>query len=223
VNANKITSKLWDKELKAIIASMLFLALGWAILWETHYAMKIDIEKVSTVFVALLLIPLASYLVISGRLEELKGPGGWELKFAKLAATEIDQETIDACIDNTDIIRKGPVSDLGLITLRLRDLPVSKPIILTVNLGSDEYKENYIRKDSLKYIRGLSQFRNFKLVVFLRDNKYEANMTPKSIERLLMDEESGEEFIRVINNGQLEKFFNYLDIVRDYITRRTTY
>lgn len=50
----------------------------------------------SATTVAILLVPLLVYGVASGRLKELSGPGGWDLKFAEEVKERLDQQEAKA-------------------------------------------------------------------------------------------------------------------------------
>lgn len=75
-----VEPRLDKQEIRAIVSFILFLALGFFVLWIAKSVMKIEGD---VVFVALLFVPLLVYVILSRKLEELKGPGGLEAKFAK--------------------------------------------------------------------------------------------------------------------------------------------
>lgn len=75
-----VEPRLDKQEIRAIVSFILFLALGFLVLWIAKSVMKIEGDAV---FVALLFVPLLVYVILSRKLEELKGPGGLEAKFAK--------------------------------------------------------------------------------------------------------------------------------------------
>src|SRR5262245_44595625 len=94
-----------NKEMKAIGTSVLFLALGFIVLWLAKSVMNIEGDAV---FVSLLFIPILVYVIISGKLEELKGPGGLEAKFAKAANESISaaSEKVELSTEEMQIVLK---------------------------------------------------------------------------------------------------------------------
>jgi hypothetical protein len=94
------------KEIPAILASILFLALGFVAIWLTKSVLKISGDSV---FVSLLFVPILVYLIFSGRLKEIRAPGGLEAKFAEVAqkSAEAPAETIEASVDEMLKVAKG--------------------------------------------------------------------------------------------------------------------
>ena len=70
------------KERTAVLVAIVFLGLGLVVLWITKTILNIEGD---VIFVSLLFVPIIVYAIYSGKLEELKGPGGLEAKFSKAA------------------------------------------------------------------------------------------------------------------------------------------
>ena len=62
------------RELHALAGAILFLLLGFAAL---YIVTKLAGVRNGTVLAALLIIPPLLYLLLSGRVSDFKGPGGW--------------------------------------------------------------------------------------------------------------------------------------------------
>src|SRR6266516_2473000 len=85
-------------------------------------------------------------------------------------------------------------------------------------------KRNYYQREAvLKYLEMLSQFRNFKFVVFAdKSNQFVAYMPSWAVKGLLSKQQLGDEFIRVINQGQKQELFRYPGVVRETIRTQST-
>jgi hypothetical protein len=204
------------KDLKAIVMSLLLLAIGFIAIWFTKARMNID-DK--TIFVSVLFIPVLVYVILSGRLKEFKGPGGIEAKFAEAAKESISpaSEKIEPSIDEMQIVVKEGIRALQE---KKQELDEGKPIIMTMTLGKSDY---YRRNAVLEYIEVLSQFRNFKFVVFIDDNnRFVAYMPAWSLKGLLSKEQLGREFIDIVNGGRSQALFSFPGVVRETISTKST-
>lgn len=205
-----------NKELNAIAAAFIFLVLGFAVIWVTKSFLNIEKDAV---FISLLLIPVLIYTIVSGRLKELKGPGGLEAKFAESAAESISSqsETIEASIDEMQIVEKE-----GARTLEKKreELNEAVPIVMTVVLGRHDY---YRRLALLHYIEMLYQFRNFKFIVFVdKNSRFVAYMPSWSLKGLLKMDELGDELVNIINEGRADKLFLYPGVIKETISNKSS-
>jgi hypothetical protein len=73
-------------EESAILRAFLFLFAGFIALWFAKHAIGI---KEESVLVSRLLLPLLVYVILSGKIQELKAPSGIEAKFSGLANQSI--------------------------------------------------------------------------------------------------------------------------------------
>jgi CBS domain-containing protein len=205
-----------NKETKAILIAILFLGLGFLVLWLTKSIMSIEGDAV---FISLLLIPILVYVIISGKLEELKGPGGLEAKFAKAANESISAATekVELSVEEMQIVLK---EGLGILEKKRLDLNEAQPIVMIMEIGKRGY---YDREAVLKYIEILSQFRNFKFVVFVdKNNQFVSYMPSWAVKGLISKQYLGDEFISIINTGNKTVLFQFPGVVRETIRTEST-
>lgn len=94
----------------------------------------LEISDSATV-IALLLLPVLVFGVVSGKIQEFTGPGGWGAKFAELKR---QQEVQASDIESIRVALRGLVSKYELEHLRrLRD----KDVPFIVNYGKEFYGE----------------------------------------------------------------------------------
>jgi CBS domain-containing protein len=74
-----------------------------------------------------------------------------------------------------------------------------------------------------KYMIYLSQFRNFKLVVFLdSQERFVAYMPSWAFKNLNTLPELGDEFLGIINNGRINDLYNYMEVEKETIFTKST-
>jgi CBS domain-containing protein len=153
-------------ELSALGGAMLFVALGFAAILLVA---KVADVRDGTVLAALLLLPALLYLLLSGRVSDLKGPGGLEVQLAKVANQTIPvagQEQDGAALSYEEVrpVERGRAESF---LDRVRNITPSDPVVLTLTVGSGKIDG----KVAADYARGLTQFPRFRFVAVLNEDK----------------------------------------------------
>jgi CBS domain-containing protein len=155
---------LWSsKEVNGIFVSILFLGLGFMVIWATQAML---ISAGDAVFVSLLLIPLLAYIIVSGRVSEFKAPGGLEVKLVTMArqpANNMATENIEMLGEAISVVRKSGLEELDALESRLDE---SQRILLKLVLG-----QHYELETLTEYVDRLLRYKTFKFVIFL-DQKH---------------------------------------------------
>jgi hypothetical protein len=120
-------------------------AAGAAIVVGLILAALITHAKIgdSATFIALLLVPLLVYGIVSGKLREFSGPGGWGAKFQEAAADRVKPTPVTACIQDIQVVQKGGMQALQQAG---QNLESGKPIALTLQLGKQDYDATALRR-----------------------------------------------------------------------------
>lgn len=207
-----------SQEVIAVLASLLFLALGLLIVWITKAVLNTTQDAV---FISLLLVPVLVYMILSGRLQELSGPGGLAAKFANVAdkPVEVAFETIDGSVqpEESEILEKANLSELEKTLPRIDE---SRPLVLTMRLGLNGYYQRYAL---LQYVKALSQYRNFRFVVILdKDGRFVAYLPIWTIRQILEMPVLGDEFIQEINAGRDKNLARYPGVAIKTISTKAT-
>ncbi len=74
---------------KDVIAVVAAVASLLAVLLLVRVLTKLEISKDTTIVVFIFLLPLFVYLIVSGRIIALRGPGGWALEFTQMAGKRV--------------------------------------------------------------------------------------------------------------------------------------
>jgi len=165
-------------EWPAIVTAIASVALGLVVVWLAKTLLgSID----GSVLIALVLLPLLVYLITSGKLAEFKAPGGIEAKFAQAAAESVSPASETIAYDDPQVVAKEGVRNL--LDRKAREIDESKPVVMTMTIGG---QSQYSPTDVEQYLGVLSQFRNFKFVVFVdRDERFAAYMPSWALKQLL--------------------------------------
>jgi CBS domain-containing protein len=190
--------KIWEsRSFSAGVAGLVFaiLAAIFVVVLQTTAGIK-D----SAIIVALIIVPLLVYGVVSGRLRELSGPGGWGAKFAEAASGRLEPSR-EALKLSTMEMERIPKERPQKIAERLGKIKDGRPVVLTMTLGhgSDYYKEQPLADA----IDALSQFRNFKFVVVTdKEDRLIAYMPSWTLRAILLSPiGTGDELVRSVNQG----------------------
>ena len=205
-------TKTREKEINAIVSSIGFLAVGIFVVYvmKTYLALEGD-----NLFVSLLLIPVVIYLVLSGRLSELKA-GGLSMVFnqALKETVTLSPSSVELPIDPLEAVEKGGYSPLQETMRRLSSLKDAKPVTLTLNLG-----RGYVDEAIMFYISSLSQFPSFKFVVMLDEmNKVVGYFPVNAFLQIIQNDDIAGRFISNIRNAELEELNQFPGIITETVS-----
>lgn len=168
-----------------------------------------------------LLIPLLSYALIAGVVEEL-GFGGVKARFYRVAAQSVRSHMVPPpmTINVNDVLKVGDKGPDALDEMIRGYQPHEiKPMVLSIPLGSDAYD----RKRTLDSIDRLLKYPNFRLVVFLdQQERVKAYLTPWDARRLLSDLQAGEVFIGIVQSGDLPELADIPEVTTEMVNHKTT-
>lgn len=205
----------FSRELTAVGWTLLLLILGLAAVWTAKNGLGLDTEK-DAVFVSLLLVPLLAYMLFSGRIQEIRAPGGIEAKFREAAtqSAETSVETIQPT--EMEVVVKGGPSEL---VQALQSVDETKPVILKLSLGHSYYVgmlEQYLDRLTQK-------FRNFKFVVFLdADENFVGYMAAWRFKQTLSVPALGQQLLDSISAASAAQLRQFPGLQTETISTTTT-
>lgn len=208
-------------ELRLLLLVLLFLALGGFLAWAADTVIN-DKEPPTVgdpLLVSLLVMPILIYTIISGTLQELKGPGGLEATFRSVATKSVSET-----IEHTPVsVEKGGqvLTKAGRYALekQVNDLRETRPAMMSVTFGGGHYTLNTLKE----YVEVLSRSRTYKLLVFLdAKDQFVAHMPLWVAKNILRARDKGEEFVEIINKGQSRDLFAVPGVVRKLISANCT-
>ncbi len=118
------------RRLMVAVGTVVLVVLGLLTLWEIANRLKI---KGDAIAVLALLFPLLVYLVLSGRLTELSGPGGLNAKFRQASGQPADVAAIEAS-EAPLSVEKASLADLET-WLKTSAPDRSRPVLLSLVEG----------------------------------------------------------------------------------------
>ncbi|MGO9900138.1 MAG: CBS domain-containing protein [Solirubrobacteraceae bacterium] len=157
----KSRSRIANRELNALAAALLFVVLGFAGIFVVA---KVAGVKNGTVLAALLIVPALIYLLLSGKVKDLKGPAGFELSLVEVANQRIPLSGFEGgsgklSYEPVSFIAKGREATFAE---RTRGISDAAPVVLTFTLGT-----TINGPAAANYAKLLTQFRRFKYVAIL--------------------------------------------------------
>jgi CBS domain-containing protein len=205
-----------SSEVRGIIAAIVFVIVGLAILWISAGVMEI---KQDATLVALLILPVIVFLAFSGRLRELKA-GPLEAKLsepvaAKTAFEELAVGTRAQLMQDIErVVKEGP----DRLPAIIQKMEGDKPPVLYLYLGT-----SYTAADIKEYLRNLGHFRGFKFVVIAHTDGRVVGYVPYYVlDRTLSFQERADTLLQLIAQADEQKLRRHLDIRSTFITPTTT-
>lgn len=198
---------------RALLVSVLFLVLGFLTLWLAKVMLK---TQQDAVLVAILLIPILAYLILSGKLLEFNA-GGVSAKFNAAAQKpffnkdEMSAKPVN--VESTEALMKGGREELERYLRNLSSSRDTKYFVLAVMLRPDRIR--YRDEALLIYLKVLSRYQNFRFLVVLnqKEEVFAYISAWRAIQILEAEQHLTENFARAISEGQEDKLLNYYGLV----------
>lgn len=150
----------WTKERLGLVSAAAALVAAFVILLVMDWvAGAVD----GAAFIAILLFPVIVYAVMSGRVAEFSGPGGWGAKFRDAATSTVETDTIDENVEDLQPVMKGGRAQLEAIVQRLNP---NLPNALTLRIGRAGY---YTAEAIRSYLKALIASGPSTHVIFVSD------------------------------------------------------
>jgi hypothetical protein len=160
-------------------------------------------------FVAILLVPLIVYALVSGRLAEFSGPGGWGAKFRLAATSQVETSDIIENAEALQAVEKGGLRNLRDAVERLNpDLPNA----LTLRVGRRGY---YAPGAIVQYLQTLMAVGPSTYVVFVGETngQFLGSASASQVIALLESDATRGEFMSELERGNVETAFQGYDFL----------
>lgn len=208
-----------NRDATALVAVFLFLTLSFAVLWFIR--VRLGITE-ATIQIAVLILVVLVYGVVSGRLIEFTGPGGWGAKFREVAFSKIDLSFGRVDLTNSEM-QDIPKTGLIEIERKLQSLTPGKPVTMSLTLGRGDYDALVLHSA----LQALMRIPNFRFVVFLyQDGRLLCYTRASSILHLLDADQNGvmtlagtgRDLVHAVNTGDVSRILKYPGMIRKAIT-----
>jgi CBS domain-containing protein len=155
------------RDLTALATALLFVILGFAAIYVVAQVAEV---KDGAVLAVVLVVPALLYLMLSGRVNELKGPAGLEVRLSEVAKQTIPVPGKDSPAGTLayEELRKVETGRRESFLTRIRDITPAEPVILTLTLGSHSIDGGAVAN----YAKGLAQFPRFRFVAILDSDEH---------------------------------------------------
>jgi CBS domain-containing protein len=217
MNIDTIFDELFKepKERRAFLMTLFFLGIGIVTIWLLKEALGLSSDSI---LIAMLVLPMIVFLILSGRISEFKAPGGLEAKFREVARERVSVKAEAVPVEDVQALLQTQVSLKSIVHVRTPD--PSKPLVLLVTLGNPQ---QYQRTKLLNVLKNYEQHRNFRFVV-LRDvnGKLVCYLHPWAFRKLLENKTLGDHFVNLINSGDIAEVKSFPNIILEKISTNTT-
>ncbi len=155
-----VLGRIGQRDLTALSSALAGVVLVVTVIWFARSQLGVT---ESATLIALMLCPLLVYGVASGRLTEFSGPGGWGAKFGQIPIAREDYSAAPVDVTGAQDI---PKSSLPETLAQVQKMQAGKPAVLTLKVGGPT-PGGYTAQAVATALRNLTQYPNFKFVVFL--------------------------------------------------------
>jgi CBS domain-containing protein len=217
MNIDSIFDELFKdpKERRAFLMTMFFLSIGILTIWLLKEVLGLSSDSI---LIAMLVLPMIVFLILSGRISEFKTPGGLEAKFREVARERISVKAEAIPIEDVQALLETQVSLKSIVYVRTPH--PSKPLVLLVTLDNPK---PYRRTKLLSVLKNYEQHRNFRFVVLReKTGKLICYWHAWAFQKLLENKTLGEHFVTLINNGDIDEIKQFPNIINEKITQATT-
>lgn len=178
--------------IQTVVISLTFFVILFIISSENFFINQIGF-KIESIHVFIALIPLVIWLIVSGKLKEIKGPGGIGLSMRYEVQKPITPELTDSPlkIDRAIVRAKGGVDELQ--SRIIQDRPTTLSFVIS-------RKDYYGQWEIGEYIRELGIHPEFRFILFTdTKGKFKGCMKVSDYEKLL---DTGE-VVEMIESGRI--------------------
>ncbi len=152
-------------------------------------------------FIVLVVLPIATYGIVSGYVSKITLPGGWAAEFREVAAAIIEPTALVEEVQGLEIIDK---TGIDAIQNYLAEIDVGKPVAISLVLGRKNY---YSDRAIITYIQAFQTFDPNLTVLFVEENtrKFVASTHGTSVlAALQLDFQSGNQrFLGALEDADL--------------------
>ncbi len=203
---------------RAVIAAILFVILSVLVVWFCRSQLGISD---SATIVALLVIPLLVYGIVSGRIKEFTAPGGWGAKFGEVARARVDYSSSRVNVGEAQTIAKGP---LPHTMAKIQQIRSGKPVVLTMTIGATGFMPDFNKIAVHRALEALAPFPNFKFVVFMDQAEHVISYMPGWAALAATTQESmeGDSLVIAANQGEARSLQNSPGMLTATISSDTT-
>jgi CBS domain-containing protein len=207
------------RERNALLGVLLFVVVGCA---GIYVVAKVAGVRDGTTLAALLIVPALLYLLLSGRVSDLKGPAGLEVQLVEVANQRIpfsDQED-DAAALAFEAVRSVEKGRTESFLSRIRDITREDPVVLTLTLGSGPIDG----EAAADYAKGLTQFPRFRFVAVLDSHRKLVSYMDASAFRHVIEADvvDAQELLRNIEDKNIGAVRAFPGMVFTTVTPRTS-
>jgi hypothetical protein len=203
-------------EASAIIGGVMVLALAIALLLALkRFAGGVD----SGIFIALLLVPIAVYSLLSGKIQEMSG-GGIALKFKDFAQASV-ADIKSGIMDEAEALQLFDKGGPGTLQTMLAQLKTDQPAALRLSVGRSGF---YRSAAIIDYLQNLIAIAPSSYVVFVDDatKTFIGGASARQVLSILKDNSTSQRFMEELQSKERNPFAGMGFLVAQFLTPSDT-
>lgn len=207
------------RDVAALAGAVLFLGIGFGAIYIVARVAKV---RDGVAVAAILIVPALLYLLLSGRVSDLKGPVGLELRLSEVARQSIpltagDQGGSALSYDDIRAVERGHSESF---VDRIRNIMPDDPVVLTLTLGSGPIDG----RAAADYARGLTQFPRFRFVAVVDSHETLISYMQESAFRHLIESDviDSQELLNNIEQKNVGAVRTHTGMITSTVTAETS-
>ena len=201
-------------DMRALVFAGLIFAAAVIVAWLLKRLQVTD----SVGFIAIVLLPLVAYGIVSGEIAKISAPGGWAAEFREVASNPIRPAALVDEVEDLSIIEKA---GLDALTDARDALEPGKPVAISLRLGRPGY---YSERAIATYIRAFLTFDPDLTVIFLENDsgRFAASSNGNSVLAALELQDYDQRFVAALEASDLLALRRLLVLTTNAVDADTT-
>lgn len=201
-------------DVHALMAAGIVFAAAVIVAWLLKRLQVTD----SVGFIAIIVLPLLAYGVVSGEIAKISAPGGWAAEFREVASNPIKPAALVDEVEDLSIIEKA---GLDALTEAREALEPGKPVAISLRLGRSGY---YSEHAIATYIRAFLTFDPDLTVIFLETDsgRFAASSNGNAVLAALELQDYDQRFLRALEASDLLALRRLLVLTTNSVDAETT-
>lgn len=169
-------------------------------------------------FIAIIVLPLLAYGIVSGEIAKVSAPGGWAAEFRAVAADPIKPTPLIDEVEDISIIEKA---GLDALQQQRETIQVGRPVAISLTIGRRHY---YSERAIASYIRAFLPFDPDLTVIFVEElgGRFVASSNGNSVLAALELQDYDQRFVRAIEDSDLLALRRLIVLTTNSVRAETT-
>ena len=168
-------------------------------------------------FIALILLPLAAYGIVTGEIKKFSAPGDWAFEFREVATARVEPSPLVDEVEDLRIIEKAGLSEIDQYR---QNLELGQPVAISLTLGRINY---YSEAAIAEYIRAFQTFDPDLTIIFTNEGgQFSASANANSVLAALELRDFDQRFVAALESGDSDQIRKFIALTTRSVQAETT-